>query len=133
MDSGSGGRLWTWDDVRSFLAATFGGVGDDAVAIAPIVNGDEKVPLEVRRIEAHGASWLVLSVHVGSMRGLAPLELLANNARSTVGSFGTREGRLVTRQTLPLAGLTASALGDAIRELAALVAWCRRRVRDLAP
>ncbi|HKA91564.1 MAG TPA: hypothetical protein VKE22_28070 [Haliangiales bacterium] len=133
-------RLTTWPEVHRHLAATYAdvraerdGVLDIVVplrdAAAPATPG--AAPLAVSRTEVLGSTWIDVSSVIGSLRHLSQAEMLANNAASTIGAFCTRDGELVVRQRLPLAGLRAADLDETIRDIAELAAWSRRRLSEM--
>jgi hypothetical protein len=140
MVSGSGTRLWTWTEVLQHLRATYGGTTERGGGVEVVVparaasgGGDRagSQALDVGLVDVAGAAWLKIAGVIGSLRNLSQLEMLANNARATIGVFCTRDGLLALRHTLPLAGLQAGDLDETLREVADLVAWSRQRTREL--
>lgn len=131
-------RLATWPALHAHVAATFGGasLGDDgAIAVvvalpATATAAASAVAIELRPIEVQGASWCKATAIVGSMHHLSPAEMLANNARMTIGAYCTHGGALAIRQTLPLGDLRGADLDEALRTLADLVVFSRRRTAE---
>jgi hypothetical protein len=125
----------TWPDVVQHLVSTYGAAGardDVAEVVVPVRAAATAAPtLEVRRFELRGAPWIEIAGIVGSMRHVSQLELLGNNARSTIGVFSTRDGQLALRHSLPLSGLRVAELDETLRELAELLAWSRKRTLEL--
>lgn len=133
MGSGFATCLTTWSDLEQRLAASGDAVTAEPgrVEVRVTTAAGDVIPLELRAIDVGGATWITAAGIVGSLRHLSPLELLANNAHSTIGGFCTIDGQLAVRHKLPLVGLRVADLDDTLRELAELVAWSRRRVREL--
>lgn len=123
----SGERLTTWPEIVAYLSASFGGtttVREDLLAL--VVDG---TALEVQLLDE---GWLKVTSVVGSLRLLSPAEMLAHNVRTVIGTFCTRDGQLAIRQTLPLVGLHAADLDEAVRTVAQLTAATLARTRALA-
>ncbi len=144
-------RLTTWPEVHRHLAATYDGVdaerdgvielvvplrvaGGAAAApgrVDPRAAGSGSAPVEVRRADVLGSTWIKIASAIGSLRHLSQMEILANNAATTIGAFCTRDGELVVHQLLPLGGLRAADLDETIRDIAELAAWSRGRLAQM--
>jgi len=138
MESELKARLATWTDVVRRLAAAYpeaierGDTLEIAVPVPPTggmgSSASARCAIEVRRVDVAGATWIRLSSRLGSMRHLTPIDLLSENARSTVGVSCANDGELALRQLVPLVGLDAAALDETVRDLAEAAASSRSRL-----
>ncbi len=126
-------RLTTWPEVQRHLAATYDDVKaepDGVLSVVPLraAGAGRSAPLQVTRAEVLGATWIEVASVVGSLRYRSQMELLAEGAQLTIGTFCTRDGALVVRQMLPLAGLDVADLDETIRDLVELATRARERM-----
>jgi hypothetical protein len=134
--SGFGMKLTTWPEVHRHLAAIYDvraerdGVIDLVVTLGAAGAGGS-ARLEVSRADVLGATWIQIASVIGSLRHLSHLQLLADNAQAIIGVFATRDGALVARQTLPLAGLDVAYLDETIRDIFHLATSSRQRLTQM--
>ena len=108
-------RLHTWDELRDHVRQTFSATQDDSGAVV-IATPTEVVlrPLAVDR-----EAWVELIATIGPAHEADPAYALAHSFDLAVGALWIERGMVGLRQLLPLDGLAAADLDDAVRALIA--------------
>lgn len=106
-------RISTWDELDEHVRQTYAVAGR---AEAPdLVVEVEGSTIRMRPLDVNGAAWVeIVAIVVHTLRHAPPVPILTRNFLIPIGTLALRDGSLLLRQLLPIAGLRTADLAEVI-------------------